>query len=195
MSPVIRWWLVRHAPVPGGIITGRLDVDCDTSDGQALARLAARLPVPTGLIESGLRRCRQTAAALAGPTWPAPLVEPDLAEQDFGSWAGRCWADLADDSAAEIFWQFPADTAPPGGESFAALVTRVGAALDRLERRYEDGGGDLVAMLHAGTIRAALARALDLPPAAALRFAVDPLSLTRIDRVQGAWRVVGVNLG
>jgi alpha-ribazole phosphatase len=35
--------------------------------------------------------------------------------------------------------------------------------------------------------------ALDLSPDAALRFVIDPLSLTRIDRLEGGWRVVAVN--
>jgi hypothetical protein len=36
-------------------------------------------------------------------------------------------------------------------------------------------------------------RALDLEPDAALRFVIDPLSLTRIDRLNNGWRVVAVN--
>jgi alpha-ribazole phosphatase len=48
-------------------------------------------------------------------------------------------------------------------------------------------------VVHSGTIRAALAIALGLEPEQALRFTVEPLSLTRIDRVAGGWRVVGVN--
>jgi alpha-ribazole phosphatase len=47
--------------------------------------------------------------------------------------------------------------------------------------------------VHSGTIRAALAIALDLDPDAALRFVIDPLSVTRIDRLESGWRVVAVN--
>ena len=32
-----------------------------------------------------------------------------------------------------------------------------------------------------------------LPPEQALRFVIDPLSLTRIDRLDGGWRVGSVN--
>jgi alpha-ribazole phosphatase len=38
-----------------------------------------------------------------------------------------------------------------------------------------------------------LAIALDLAPEQALRFVIDPLSLTRIDRLENGWRVVAVN--
>jgi alpha-ribazole phosphatase len=45
---------------------------------------------------------------------------------------------------------------------------------------------------HGGPIRAALALALDLSPAAALRFAIEPLSVTRIEAVGSGWRVMSV---
>ena len=47
--------------------------------------------------------------------------------------------------------------------------------------------------MHSGTIRAVLAIALDLKPGQALRCVIDPLSLTRIDRLADGWRVVAVN--
>jgi alpha-ribazole phosphatase len=53
--------------------------------------------------------------------------------------------------------------------------------------------GPAVLVVHSGTIRAALCIALDLAPEAGLRFVIDPLSLTRIDRLQQGWRVVSVN--
>jgi alpha-ribazole phosphatase len=37
--------------------------------------------------------------------------------------------------------------------------------------------------------------ALELPPERALRFVIDPPSLTRLDRLDNAWRVVAVNRG
>jgi alpha-ribazole phosphatase len=53
--------------------------------------------------------------------------------------------------------------------------------------------GNVVLVVHSGTVRAVLAIALDLAPDAALRFVIDPLSLTRIDRLATGWRVVSVN--
>ena len=194
-----RWWLVRHAPVPcpEGRIHGNLDLACDVSDVEDFEVLARRIPVNAVLVESGLVRCRQTAGALetAGLMLPPPEVEPDLAEQDFGHWQGSSWLHLetAKDPALPEFWRDPAGTAPPGGESFAEMVGRVGGALTRLNARH--AGRDILAVCHAGTVRAALAVALDLPPATALRFVVRPLSLTRIDYSPDGWRVDGVNVG
>ena len=200
MSAVLstRWWLVRHAPVPcpHGRITGRLDVACDVSDEEDFRQLASRIPANSVLVESGLMRCRQTAGALetAGLMLPPPVVEPDLVEQNFGRWQGKSWMELdaAKDPDLAAFWQDPAEATPPEGESFAIMCARVRRAIHRLSDQFP--GRDVVAIVHAGTIRAALAMALGLEPAQALRFAVQPLSLTRIDGTPEGWRVECVNV-
>jgi alpha-ribazole phosphatase len=192
-----RWWLLRHAPVPcpHGRIHGRLDVACDTSEDEVFQALARALPVNPVLVESGLIRCRQTAGALeaAGLLLPPPIIEPDLVEQDFGRWQGRSWLDLeaAKDPDLPGFWADPATGTPPGGESFAALVERVRAALEQITAAQ--AGRDILAVIHAGSIRAALAVALGITPEQALRFAVKPLSLTRLDATASGWRIEMVN--
>ena len=75
----------------------------------------------------------------------------------------------------------------PGGESFVDQISRARAGLAALPP------GDVVLVAHSGTIRAVLAIALDLAPDGALRFVIDPLSLTRVDRLDSGWRVVAVN--
>ncbi len=198
-STETRWWWVRHAPVPcpHGQIVGRLDLACDTSDETDFQRLAARLPTQAVVLESGLLRCRQTIGALemAGLRVAPPIIEPDLIEQDFGLWQGRAWPDIeaAEDAALPAFRADPAFQAPPGGESFARLVERVGAAIARLTAAH--AGRDIIAVAHAGTIRAAIAVALGLPPDRALSLVVRPLSLTRLDAVFGDWRIDCVNCG
>jgi len=192
-----KWWWLRHAPVPDpeGRITGNLDLPCDTSDADCFQVLGQRLPRNPLLVESGLMRCGQTIGALeaAGLVLPPAIVEPDLAEQDFGRWQGHSWNELAaaKDPDLEAFWHHPATTTPPAGESFADVIRRVSRVVERLNREHP--GRDIVAVAHAGSIRAALALALDIHPESALRFAVEPLSITRIDAVPGGWRVVGVN--
>jgi alpha-ribazole phosphatase len=194
---VTRWWWLRHAPVPDpeNRICGRLDPPCDLSDHDRLAALAALLPQQAVVVDSGLLRCSQTLGAIesAGLVLAPALIEPSLQEQDFGHWQGRRWAELdaREDAPVAAFWQDPAGVAPPGGESFAAMVERVRGTVARLTRLHE--GRDIIAIAHAGTIRAALAIALGLPPRAALSFVVDPLSLTRLDAVGEGWRVAGVN--
>jgi alpha-ribazole phosphatase len=182
-------------PDPEGRIAGRLDLPCDTSDVEWFAALARRLPANAVLVESGLIRCRQTIGGLeaAGLLLPPALVEADLIEQDFGRWQGRTWGELAalgDPGLAE-FWHDPASAVPPGGESFATVVARVRQVIERLTGEYAHR--DIIAVTHAGTIRAALAVALDLPCEKSLAFVIEPLSLTRLDALPTGWRVAGVN--
>lgn len=201
---VTRWWLIRHAPVPNPEkrIYGRDDPPADTGDAAALAELAARLPHQAVWVTSHLRRTRQTAAALrlpgSGHSGVGALVERDLAEQDFGAWEGLSHDAVADlyPEEARRFWTAPATEAPPGGESFAAVMARVSAAIGRLTDAQ--AGRDVVAVIHGGSIRAALALALDLTPEAALRLSVAPLSLSRIDHYSGdggdkSWSVSALN--
>ena len=201
-----RWWWLRHAPVRGheGRLYGNLDVDCDCGDEAAFRALAARLPAQAVWIVTPLKRTRATAAAIARHLAVPPDgfdVEPRLAEQDFGDWQGRAYADLAaeDAEAWRRFWLAPAAEVPPGGESFTALAGRVAEAIEALTRRH--AGRDIVCVSHGGPIRAALAHALALDPAQALSFAVDCCALTRLDHVaaaagergRGCWRITLVN--
>jgi alpha-ribazole phosphatase len=181
-----RLWLIRHAPVagPSGVIHAD-GAHADTSDAAAFAALRARLPDNAAQFASPSIRTLETAAALG----LRPAAGPDFREQDFGLWTGRRHDDLVSEFGAAYrdFWLTPATSRPPGGESFTEQIVRVGRGLAALP------AGDVVLWVHSGTVRAALAIALDLAPESALRFAIDPLSLTRIDRLTNGWRVVCVN--
>jgi alpha-ribazole phosphatase len=186
MSVETNLWLVRHAPVDGprGIIHGP-DAPADISDAAALTALKAKLPAHAVAVCSPARRTFETAVALGLDS----VKEACFREQDFGAWTGR----RHDDLIAELgdvyrdFWKSPANNRPPGGESFVDQISRAIVGLARLP------AGDVVLIVHSGTIRAVLAIALDLKPNGALRFVIDPLSLTRIDRLSNGWRVVAVN--
>jgi len=179
-------WLVRHAPVDGAKGTiHAADAPADLGDRAQLEALRQRLPPDATCYASPLRRTVETARALG----LEPVLMGEFGEQDFGDWTGRKHDELAatgGDAYAQ-FWSDPARGRPPGGESFEDQVARVRLGLSRI------GPGSAALVVHSGTIRAALCIALDLTPAAALRFVIDPLSLTRIDRLASGWRVVSVN--
>jgi alpha-ribazole phosphatase len=186
MNEECRLWLIRHAPVAGakGVIHD-FDAPADVSDDTAFDALRAKLPAAAAVFASPSTRTMATAAVLG----LRPVAEPDFREQDFGDWTGHRHDDLAREpgTAYRDFWRAPASSRPPGGESFAEQIVRVRDALVALPPE------DVILVVHSGTIRAALAVALGLAPEQALRFAIDPLSLTRIDRLTDGWRVVGVN--
>ncbi len=179
-------WLIRHALVDGprGLVHGP-DAPADLADVLSLAALKARLPTKAVAVCSPARRTFETARALGLD----PSEEAAFAEQDFGAWTGRHHDDLVLEfgEAYRDFWKSPARNRPPGGESFADQIGRTASGLAALP------AGDVVLVVHSGTIRAALALALDLAPESGLRFVIDPLSLTRIDRLADGWRVGAVN--
>jgi alpha-ribazole phosphatase len=188
MSAETHLWLIRHAPVDGprGVIHAP-DAPADLSDAETFAALQARLPAQAFAVCSPARRTRETAARLG------LVANEDAAfrEQDFGAWTGRRHNDLTAEFGAAYreFWKSPAGNRPPGGESFVDQIARARGGLAGLP------AGDVVLVVHSGTVRAVLAIALELAPDSALRFVIDPLSLTRIDRLANAWRVGCVNVG
>jgi alpha-ribazole phosphatase len=186
MNAETNLWLIRHAPVDGprGVIHAP-DAPADLGDIAAIAALKAKLPLAAFAVCSPARRTRETARALGFDA----AEDAAFREQDFGNWTGRRHNDLVAElgEAYREFWKSPAANRPPGGESFVDQIARARAGLASLP------AGDVVLVGHSGTIRALLAIALDLTPDSALRFVIDPLSLTRIDRLANGWRVVAVN--
>ena len=205
MSTTTRWWWVRHAPVVGveGVMYGSNDVDCDTSDRASFEGLAAFLPSDAVWLTSHLSRTHRTAKAIgdAGLNFPTPIQERQLGEQNFGDWQGTSWDDMRtrDEATYDDFWDSPARNRPPGGESFADQISRVGAIIDQYTEQHE--GKDIVAVTHGGTIRAAISHALDLTPETGMSFTVSTLSLTRLEHIEGgllkgkgrSWRAVTIN--
>jgi alpha-ribazole phosphatase len=150
---------------------------------------------------SHLARTEQTAQTIfaAGNFEAAPALhqDKDLAEQHLGDWQGldRHTFLMNRSQEPDSFWYATADERAPNGESFVDLVQRVGAAIERATKKHQ--GGDIVAVAHGGTIRAAIAIALGLPPRGGFAFMIDNCSLTRLDHYQGpdrsGWRVTAIN--
>lgn len=186
MTSETRLWLIRHAPVDGprGVIHDS-DAPADLSDTQRFAALRAGLPGESPAYCSPARRTIETALALGLD----PIRDAAFREQNFGAWTGRRHSEIARElgEAYEVFWRKAATNRPPGGESFEDQIARVAAGLDALP------SGDVILVVHSGTIRAVLAIALDIAPESALRFVIDPMSLTRIDRLDRTWRIGAVN--
>ncbi|WP_259781322.1 histidine phosphatase family protein [Aestuariispira ectoiniformans] len=201
MSKTTRWWWVRHAPVTAhkGTIYGQRDLPCDVDDTDTFKALATMLPDEAACITSTLQRTHQTADAIAaqGLTFAERQAEADLVEQSFGDWQGHSFAefDHIRDNIAHRYWSAPAYERPPNGESFADVIARVAPAVTRLTA--EHSGKDIVAVVHGGTIRAAIAFALGIDADKALAFAINNCSVTRLDHIDlgetQSWRINVVN--
>lgn len=161
--------LVRHPPpaIAEGVCYGRLDpplrADAAGTVRTIVAALAGRHLAR--IWTSPAQRCRILAEA-AGAATGAPLrFEPRLLELDFGAWEGLKWDDVPR-AALDAWAADPEGFAPPGGESGAALLHRVGAVHAALREAAEDcaviahgGPLKLLSALLRGEIPDLLARA------------------------------------
>lgn len=200
---ITRWWWIRHAPVLNAenIIYGQMDLNVDVSSTKIFFQLAEMLPSNPVLITSDLKRTTLTADAIAraGGKFPKPIKEPALREQNFGSWQGepRDQFNISRGQEMHRFWIAPAFERPPNGESFADLIARVAPTINRITTSC--AGRDIICVSHGGTIRAAIAVALDLGPERALSINIANCSLTRLDHAfdkekkTAVWSLVMVN--
>jgi broad specificity phosphatase PhoE len=200
--PHTGFWLIRHALVEENArayLYGTMDVAlCEaTLAAQApdYAALAERLPRPAHWVCTPLSRTRRTAEAIFRAGYPAQGLEvvDGLIEQSMGEWHGTPHAEVPAklQEPAHPFWPLSGTERPPGGESIADVILRVGHALEGLAKRHQ--GRDVVAVTHGGTIRAAVAHALGIAARNALHLSVQNISLTRMERHPEGWRVVCVN--
>jgi alpha-ribazole phosphatase len=161
-------YLMRHGePVLAGLMLGRTDIAA-TEAGIAACRDQARELEVAHLLSSDLLRARQCAGAIG-----EAVIDPRWRELDFGDWDGLAPGAI-DPAALGRFWEDPDAFPPPGGESWSALVGRVGAAIAALPPE------PTLVVTHGGPMRAALhllcgfdrkqVWAFDLPYAAVLGF-------------------------
>lgn len=196
------FWLVRHALVEENaraFLYGTMDVELcpHTLVAQAphYEALARALPRDADWLVTPLSRTRRTAEAImrAGYGSRTLAVEPELIEQNMGEWTGLTHDILPPllTQPKHPFWPLAGNERPPGGESMAEVIARVGTAMEALALAHE--GRDVVIVAHGGSIRAAVAHALAISADNALHLSVQNVSLTRLERLEEGWRVVCVN--
>ncbi len=181
--------LLRHGRTTAnatGVLAGRSrGVHLDDVGRPQAERAGARLAGVTlaGIVSSPLERCRETAAVVASRQAAPPKVrvERGLLECDYGDWTGRALKELAKEKAWGTVQRQPSAAAFPGGESLAAMGSRVTAAVRRLDAEVEaehGPGAVWVAVSHGDPIKAVVADALGLHLDQFQRIVVDPASIT-----------------
>jgi len=153
----------------------------DTGLGQATAaakRLAGEnLDV---IVTSPLMRARQTADAVAAATGIPVAVEEGFRETDFGAWEALTFAEVRDRWPTEMSaWVADPTVAPPSGESFSDVRSRVMRALDGLLAEHRSRRVLIVS--HVTPIKTLIAQALLAPPAALYRMHLDVAAICEID--------------
>jgi probable phosphomutase (TIGR03848 family) len=174
----------RSSANAAGVLAGRSPgVELDDAGRAQAEQVVTRLAgVPlVGLVCSPLVRCTQTLAPLAADRGLTPVVEPDLAEVDYGAWTGGALKDLAKEPLWKVVQSHPSAAVFPGGEGLAWMQARAVAAVRGHAARIEAEHGPQAVWLacsHGDVIKAVLADALATHLDNFQRIVVDPASIS-----------------
>ncbi|MER6115984.1 bifunctional RNase H/acid phosphatase [Streptomyces sp. NPDC001743] len=132
------------------------------------------------IVSSPLRRCRETAAAVAARLGLEVRIEEGLRETDFGAWEGLTFGEVRERYGADLdAWLASAKAAPTGGgESFAEVARRVAATRDRLVTRY--AGRTVLVVTHVTPIKTLVRLALGAPPESLFRMELSAASVSAV---------------
>ncbi|MCL7379146.1 histidine phosphatase family protein [Streptomyces sp. 35G-GA-8] len=156
----------------------------DRAGWYAMQRVAHAL-VP--LSAADLRYCSPTprSRSTGDALGYAPLVQPALRDCDMGRWRGFTLAEvMAREPAAVDAWVADPRSAPHGGETLLAFISRIGGWLDT---RPVQGIAAIVAVAEPAVVRAALVYALKAPPRTYWYVDVQPLSTVTLTGIPGRW--------
>jgi probable phosphoglycerate mutase len=167
--------LVRHGETEwslDGRHTGRTDLPL-LPEGEAQARaLRPRMTAFafSAVLVSPLLRARETAV-LAGLDRDM-VIDPDLAEWDYGAYEGITTAQIRTTRPGwELF-----DDGVPDGES----VHDVAARVDRVIARVRSVAGDVACVAHSHVLRVLAARWIGLDPAVGRSLVLDPAAFCEL---------------
>ncbi|MCZ4100822.1 bifunctional RNase H/acid phosphatase [Streptomyces sp. H39-C1] len=179
--------LLRHgetALTPEKRFSGSGGTDPDLSETgrrqaqQAAISFAARGTVQA-IVSSPLARCRQTAEAVASRLGLEVRIDEGLRETDFGVFEGLTFGEVRERYPAELDdWLASAKTAPPGGESFAAVARRVSLSRDKLLARY--AGKTVLLVTHVTPVKTLVRLALGAPPESLFRMELSAASVSEV---------------
>ncbi|MDQ7903199.1 bifunctional RNase H/acid phosphatase [Phytohabitans sp. ZYX-F-186] len=148
----------------------------------AAARVKALAPTAAAVVSSPLVRCTRTAEVIAATLGGGVKVEvePDLVECDFGEWEGKTFTEVRAEWPDEMdAWLGSTEEAPPGGESFRAVATRVRRVVATLHKTYPES--TLVVVSHVSPLKILLRDALAAGDAFLHRLYLDPAGLSIVD--------------
>lgn len=197
-----RMVLVRHgrtAYTAERRYSGRGDIplsEAGIAEASAVADRVARLVAShdatplAAIVTSPLVRCTATADAIDKRIGGVPIrVEPDLIECDFGAWEGLTYAEVRERFPREMqrWLQSPA-VAPPGGESFRTVDTRVRRVTATLRSAYPSQ--TIVVVSHVTPIKLILREALGATDAFLYRLHLDSAGISIVD----SWSDGGVSV-
>ena len=186
----VRLYLCRHGTHDevGRVLSGRSEIALNPEGVVQGAALVERLRgvAVDAIYSSPRRRTMETAAPIALATELRITTSGELDEIDFGTFAGRAFADLDDDPDWHR-WNAERDGFRcPDGETMAEATERAWRFLLAAEH-------SAVVVTHCDIIRGLVARLVGLPFARMFDLPCDPGSLTTLQVERGALRLVTLN--
>lgn len=207
-GPVTRFILVRHGQTEMSAAkqySGHADPEL-TELGKKQALAAAQALAETqvdAIVCSPLKRCQQTAQAIAASVRPAHPDGTDgeklsietaegLIEVDFGLWEGKTFAQAhAMDEELHSQWLEDASVACPGGESLQQVHRRVRKTRQELQEKY--AGKTVVVVSHVNPIKSFIRQSLDAGPVTFNRLFLDLASISIAEFWDGGSMLRGFN--
>jgi alpha-ribazole phosphatase len=177
--------VARHAPTAvRGVCYGQSDVPTVVDVDEAAKRLliqVRRLELGGGFVvwSSPWHRTRGPAERVANELGAPLVIDPRLSELAFGAWEGRSYAELQGEPAFTQWMHDWRRTAPPGGELLTDFLQRV-RQWHAVVRR---SGTTVLAITHAGVIRALRAELRCVNFDAVIGEAVEPLLIERMGTI------------
>lgn len=140
-----------------------------------------------GSFTSPLERCRLLAKELS----KEPISKNDLVEMDFGDWELKQWEQL-DKEVLDRWMNDFVNERPPMGESYMDFSMKSVFFFDKLTKEFHDGDKILLTT-HSGVIRAVICHVLNLSLAHSFNFEVDFGSVSKIEIIDGWYKVRYLN--
>jgi probable phosphoglycerate mutase len=188
LGPPATFVLLRHGETlltPSKRFSGSGGSDPELSAvGRSQAEAAATALAARGIIQeivsSPLRRCRETAGAVAARMGLEVRIEDGLRETDFGAWEGMSFAEVREQYPDDLDAWLASPSAVPsgGGESFTAVGRRVAASRDRLLAAYP--GRTVLLVTHVTPVKTLVRLALGAPPESLFRMELSAASLSEV---------------
>ena len=147
---------------------------------RALAHHIAKTWKTKAVYTSPLRRCRDTAAAVAAPFRLEPQRIEGFYDIDYGEWQGltREQAAARWPEEADLWFRAPHLAVIPGGETLAHVLSRAAEALGGVVRAHPN---DTVALIgHDSVNRVLLTFALELPLSRYWHLRQDPCCINEL---------------
>jgi broad specificity phosphatase PhoE len=186
-------WLARHGETEwsrDGRHTGLTEIPLTDLGRRQAEGLGTRLAADRFALVLTSPRSRATATAGLAGFADVAVVDPDLAEWDYGALDGRRTAEIVEEFPGWTIWTGPW----PDGETIDQVTARADRVLARC--LAPDVAGDTLLFGHGHMLRVLAARWLGLPGASGSLFglstaAVSVLGWERERRIIESWNVAG----